>query len=227
MMIDQDDFTSRLGSSVWTFYVFDIISVLSSTSFLASLASSTFDSSGIMFSELSFGNGQHLALGILELASFAFVFSWSTIFLRPSLPISRAILEFSGCSLLFQYLLFAFLCYHCFLMVSFFIRVLYFPTTEGLHRCGILGVAFAGNTWDRTGTSQEARSIDFSNFLVGVRRYPLLLFGLRVAFSSCYSSEIYSQLSTLFFCFWNRKEKLKKSYFCRELFDDVGCLWSI
>lgn len=160
---------------------------MSPTNFLALLASNTFDSSGTMFSELSFGNDQHTALGVQKLASFALVFSWSMV-LRPSLPILRVILAFSVVSLLFRSLLFSLLCRYCFPMVSFQSRSL----SSHDRRVALLwhfgDGRLLGNPWDRTGTSQKARSIDFSNFLVGARRYPLaaLWFALRFFwFLSC------------------------------------------
>ncbi|KEQ89479.1 hypothetical protein M438DRAFT_7080 [Aureobasidium pullulans EXF-150] len=117
-----------------------------------------------MFSELSFGNDQHTALGVQKLASFALVFSWSMV-LRPSLPILRVILAFSVVSLLFRSLLFSLLCRYCFPMVSFQSRSL----SSHDRRVALLwhfgDGRLLGNPWDRTGTSQEARSIDFSNFL--------------------------------------------------------------
>lgn len=101
--------------------------------------------------------------------------------LRPSLPILRVILAFSVVSLLFRSLLSSLLCRYCFPMVSFQSRSLSSHDRRVALLWHLGDGRLLGNPWDRTGTSQEARSIDFSNFLVGARRYPLaaLWFALR------------------------------------------------
>ncbi|CAD0029745.1 unnamed protein product, partial [Aureobasidium pullulans] len=81
--------------------------------------------------------------------------------LRLSLPILRVILAFAVVSLLFRSLLFL---YYAAIVFLWFLsnRVLYLPTTEGLHCCGILGT---GVCWEIHGTEQgPVRRRDLSIF---------------------------------------------------------------
>ncbi|CAC9885401.1 unnamed protein product, partial [Aureobasidium pullulans] len=122
----------------------------------------------------------HTALGVQKLASFALVFSWSMV-LRPSLPILRVILAFSVVSLLFRSLLFL---YYAAIVFLWFLsnRVLYLPTTEGLHCCGILGT---GVCWEIHGTEQgPVRRRDLSIFQTSWNEKSIGPFTLDIIFLS-------------------------------------------